>query len=360
MKKGTKAVVNFGKHLKENKASFSIQEEVEEGQGNPDLPLTVINSQEVSLVQALHTTTVFAGPQRRRGGEESSTPRNLSWLTGNNPMFAANGKTPLPGARGFFIDKPNEDEMFPADYELMDAMEILCEQGKAREVVVEHYDKDTNKPNRVPSWELHEISLFVVCEGIPSKSEMERDNSDRWGVAYAWPAGSDKRSKLRFNCFIKELMDTGYNGLFMASFSSFCTSRAIATLKAHEHVLKFVDKLRAKAGETEPVPYYAYALPIKCSTKTLTASNGEKSKEVYYPVPAIPHLSVRNLEASLAYLASMAITEEQAYILEYNGRVEQAVRWSIEETSRIITGRDNEQAPEEPKEKSSVDDDRPF
>lgn len=345
---------------KAHEAAFTIQE-VEEGQGNPETALTVVNSQEVSLVQALHTTTVFAGPQRRRGGEESSNPpRRLTWCTGNNNMFAANGKTPLEAARGWFIDRPDEDEMFPDDYELMDAMETLCELGLAREVQVEHSDESGGKNRRVPSWQIYEPSLFVVCEGIPSKAEMERDNCDRWGVAYGWQPGEGGRSQLKFHCFVKELMNNGYNGLFIASFSSFCTPPAIAALKAHEYVLRFVDKLRAKAGDTQPVPFYAYALPIKPSVKTKTAGQGDKSREIYYPIPGIPRLTERDPEAALAYLASMAITEEQASILEYNGRVEQAVEWSVRESARIIAGRDNEQASEEPKEKSSVDDDRPF
>jgi hypothetical protein len=320
--------------------------------------LAVVDSQVLtaSLNQALHVDKTFTGTGRRRGGEESTTPRNLSWCTGNNPMFAANGKTPLPAARGFFIDRPDEDEMFPDDYELLEAMQTLCEQNKAREVVVEHYDKDTGKPNRVPSWELYDVSLFVVCEGVPTKSEMERDNNDRWGVAYAWQPGEGGRSQLRFHCFIKELMDAGYNGLFIANFSSFCTSKAIMALKAHDYVLKFVDKLRAKGGETEPVPFYAYALPIKCSVKTLTAGKDDKSREVYYPVPAIPRLSERNPEEALAYLASMAITDEQAYILEYNGRVEQAAEWSVKESARILAGRDNELTPVVPSEPASNDD----
>jgi hypothetical protein len=341
---------------KGHEAAYTINE-VEE---NAETAVAVIDSQalDVSLNQALHVAKTFNGPVRRTGGEESAAPRNLSWCTGNNPMFGANGKTPLPAARGFFIDRPDEDEMFPNDYELMEAMQTLCEQNKAREVVVEHYDS-AGKPNRVPSWELFEISLFVVCEGVPTKAEMERNNSDRWGVAYAWP-GDGGRSQLRASCFIKELMDVGYNGIFMMRFSSFCTSKAIAALKAHDYVLKFVDKLRAKAGETDPVPFYAYALPIKCSTKTLTAGEEGKSREVYYPVPAIPRLSERDPEAALEYLASMAITDEQAYVLEYNDRVVQAIEWSIKESARILAGKDNEIVPEAPKEKVSAEDEPPF
>lgn len=322
--------------------------------------VAVVESQalEVSLNHALHIDKAFASVAQRREGDESTAPRSLSWCTGNNPMFGSNGKTPLPAARGFFIDRPDEDEMFPDDYDLLDAMEQLVEQNKAREVVVEHYDKQ-GKPNRVPSWELYDVSLFVVCEGVPSKAEMERDNNDRWGIAYGWQPGIGGRSQVRFHCFIKELMDAGYNGLFIAGFSSFCTTKAIMALKAHDYVLRFADNLRAKAGDKEPVPFYAYALPIKCSTKTLTAGEEGKSREVYYPVPAIPRLSERDPEASLAYLAGMAITEDQARVLECNGRVEQSVLWSVRESARILAGKDGNATEEAPVNTAPISDINP-
>ncbi len=332
---------------KGHEAAFTI-EEIEASQSGTDKSLVIVGSQGVaegSLSEALHVDRTFA-TSTMRGSEESSTPRRLSWCTGNNEMFAANGKTPLPAARGWFIDKPDEDEMFPSDYELLDAMEALVEQGRAREVQVEHRDQNGGKNRRVPSWELYDVSLFVVCKGVPSKREMDADGSDRWGVAYGWQPGEGGRSQVRFHCFIKELMDAGYHGLFIASFSSHCTSKIIAALNAQQYVLDFVNKLRARMGDTEPLPFYAYALPIKCSVKSLTAGKPPNTTEVYYPIPAIPRLSEKDPETARAYLVSTSITDEQQAIVEHNGRIDAAATWSVRESARILAGKDGDTSEE--------------
>lgn len=289
---------------------------------------------QASLGAALHMDTHFATVAQYSAGSDATDARWMSWATGNNEKFAKNGKTPLENARGWIIDCPDEDEAFPDDYELIDAMEILVKQGMAQECVISRQD-DAGKSRKVPSWHLPVASLFVVCQGIPSKSEMLSDPTCRWGVAYSgWKQGA--KSFIAFNCFVKELMDAGYSGMFHCRFSSFLTDKALACLKAQEYVLKFVDGLRTRAGNTEPVAWYAYAQPIQCSTKTLTAGKeAGKTKELYYPVPAIPRLSHRDPQAAVDYLASHAITEEQALIVEYDGRVERAVEWSAKSPQQL-------------------------
>lgn len=347
---------------KGHEAAFTIAESSEEA----STALTVVESQAMAEIvigsPTLHMDRVFA-TGAIRGGEESQVPRTLSWCTGNNPMFNKDGKQPLEQARGWFIDKPDEDEMFPDDYELMDAMEFLCDQGKAREVVVEHRDKD-DKPNRVPSWQLYDVSLFLVCKEILSKQAMESDNSDRWGLAYVgWR--KDTHSKLKGHCFIKGLMDAGYNGMFAFSFSSFLTPKILAALNAQHYVLRFVNDLRARMGDDTPLPPYAFALPIHCSAKTITAKSSEtgKSKELYYPIPGIPRLSERNPEEAKNYLVSVMITDNQQTVLEYDGRVDQMATWSIRETSRWLAGKDDQDngiVPAGRDDPEAVKDDRPF
>jgi hypothetical protein len=93
-------------------------------------------------------------------------------------------------------------------------------------------------------------------------------------------------------------------------------------------------------GDTDPLPFYAYSLPIKCSEKTLTAGKAPNTTEVYYPIPAIPRLSVKDPEPAREYLAAMGITDEQQYIVESNGRVDAAATWSVRESARILAGKD--------------------
>ena len=331
--------------------AFTIQEIEEAVQSEASTDLVPVVPQEVSLDRATHTGMIFTSAARYE--ESAAEPRELGWRTGNNRCFAANGKTPLENAHGWFIDRPDEDEMFPDDYRLCEAMEILVEQGQAIECEVVYLDKDGKNPHNVPSWKLSIASLFVVCEGVPSKSEMGGDARCRWGVAYGWDPNGN-RSRLRFHCFVKELMDAGYDGVFKVSLSGLITDRAIKALKAQDDVLKFVDTLRG-----EPLPYYAYAIPLGCSIKTMTAGS-EKTSEVYYPIPLVPGLSRKNAEATIAYLDNVAISARQVSILENNGRVDQCIEWSVKESARILAGKDDESALLPPRELSSVDINVPF
>lgn len=326
----------------QQQASITV---TEEGAINPGKALAIASQNAISVSQALHIGAHFSSSAVITG--DGYAPRRLTFATGNNAMFAANGKTPLEAARGWILDQPNPDELFPVDFELMDAMDYLCEQGKARPVVVEHFDKD-GRPNRVASWQfLPGLSLFVVCEGIPMKSEMLRDVKHRLGIAYAWPRGIDAKGKaltssLQFTAFVKELMDAGYPGAFNVRFTSYLTDKALSALNAHEYVLKAAEALR---GEEEPLPWYAYAQYIACSTLTLTAGTETgKTKQLYYPVPLIPRLPKHDKDAVMAYLASMAISYEQALIIESDNRVEATVNWSIEKSQRLQAGNDIEEA----------------
>jgi len=307
-----------------------------------DIAVVTPAEQSINIAAATLDGMTFVSEAMLSGSTYST--RRVTWATGNNSMWAANGKTPLENARGFLIDQPNEDELFPEDYELLDAMEILCAQGKARAVVIEHLDKD-GKPNKVASWQLLQASLFVVCEGVPSEQEMKSDPECRWGVAYVPFRGrgaNDKAlsSEVHFLAFVKELMDTGYNGPFLFKFSSYIAPKALACLKAHEYALRFVNALRSEAGDVQGLPFYALALPIQVSIATITAGSAERggTKQVHYPVPSIPRLSMRDPGAAMTFLARVAISREQAAMVEDGARVEQTRQWSIDTSKRLLAG----------------------
>jgi hypothetical protein len=303
--------------------------------------IAVISESSINLAAATLSGLTFVSEAVLTG--DAVGARRITWATGNNAMRAANGKTPLENARGFLLDKPGEDELFPQDYELLDAMELLCAQGKAREVVIEHQDKE-GKPNWVPSWQFPLLSLFVVCEGVPTEQAMKDDPECRWGVAYVPYRGRDANDKARssevhFGAFVKELMDVGYNGAFMFKFSSYVAPKILACLKTHEYSLRFVNALRSEAGETQDLPYYALALPVQVSVNTITAgTEAGKTKQVHYPIPAIPRLSLRDPQAAMAFVSSVAITRDQALTVEDGGLIEQTARWSIDFSKRMLSG----------------------
>lgn len=308
--------------------------------------VAVIESGEVSLTQALHAGVHFASSARRPAAP--AAPHKIQWFTGNNKARTVENKA-LPDIAGWAIEQPDLDEVgLPEDFELHDAMSLLCDQGLAAPVVVLHQDEQ-GKPRPVRYWALERASLFVVCEGVPSKGEMYRDVKARWGIAWA-PMEGQRRSCVQFKAYIKELMDSGYNYAFNVKLTSYCTDRMLSCLYAHVRVLDFADQLRSQTGDNEPAPYYAYALPTRVSDRTLTAgatkpkpgaastkpgsTEEEKrgTKEVYYPVPMIP------ARLTVDYLADVAITSEQAMILEDDDRVTEAAAWSVEKSLRLING----------------------
>jgi hypothetical protein len=218
--------------------------------------------EEVSLYKALHIDAHFASSAKR--GSAPLAPHKITWFTGNNKARSIDGK-PLPDIAGWAIEQPDLDETgLPEDFDLCDAMELLCQQGKAAPVIVLHQD-DSGKPRPVRYWSLPVASLFVVCEGIPSKFDMRNDVELRWGVAYGWPEGQS--SSLHCYVYIKELMDAGYYCGFFVHMSSYLTDRMLACLYSHVRVLDAADAQRAKTGDVEPVPFYAYALPITVSSR---------------------------------------------------------------------------------------------
>ncbi|GCE14215.1 hypothetical protein KTT_41280 [Tengunoibacter tsumagoiensis] len=306
--------------------------------------VTTVTSTEImseSIHEALHLGTPFISVAKRGGS--SLSQHRLSWFTGNNKARGLDGRA-LPDIAGWAIEQPDLDETgLPEDYELYDAMALLVQRGLAAECVVLHPD-DSGKPRPVRYWAMPQLGLFVVCEGVPSKQEMLRDPAERWGVAYAWPQG--RSSELHLIAFSKELMDAGYCYPLSVKFSSYCTDRALACLKAHERVLNVADKFREEAGEHIGAAYYAYALPIGVSPRSITAGkDAGKTKEIYYPFPVVPR------QIDLQYLSSVAISRDQALLLEEDGRVERTVAWSVEKSRRIMAGN----------EASEVnDEDHPF
>jgi hypothetical protein len=141
------------------------------------------------------------------------------------------------------------------------------------------------------------------------------------------------------NAGIEKPCDTAYNGPFMFKFSSYIAPKALAVLNAHEYVLRFVNALRADAGEVQGLSYYALAVPIQVSINTITAGTEQsKTKQVHYPVPAIPRLSRNDPNQAIAFLSRVAVTYDQALIIEDNDRVAATSRWSVDFSKKLLLG----------------------
>jgi hypothetical protein len=305
-------------------------------------------SSQVSEALALHVGTSFAAPALRPEPEESR--HLLAWRTGLLPTRSIEGKM-LPNYAGWAIQVPEASEetgeLSADDGLLAELLESLCEpdaDGRrlGAPIVIQHRgdEKSGNKPRFVRYVALRQASLYVVCQGIPSNSQMAASAENRWGIAYGWPKGG--KSALRFQVFVRELLDAGYFLPLQCSFHGPMTGHVLSMLRAQYKVLAFADKSRrAIIGEGAPMlPYYAYDLPTTVSEGPRQFGKGNETQNVYVPVPVIP------VGLSLDYLASHATPELYARLIEDEGRVEHATAWSIGVSKKILEGVEGEEGPD--------------
>ncbi len=262
--------------------------------------------------------------------EPETSQHFLSWFKGLNATKSAAGKA-LPNYRGWAIQWPEAsgdgEELSLDDESLRVALESLCdadEHGVARgaEIIVQHRgDEASNgKPRIVRYCALAKASLYVICRGIPSNSQM-RNVETRWGVAVGW---QDGKSIMQFQCFVKELMDEGYFLPFFCSFKGTITDFVLNALRTQYKVLKLANDLRSRYKPDLPaLPYYAYDLPLVVSDAPRSVGKVQ-AQSIYVPVPVIPQV------IDVAYLREHYASNGELEIIEDDDRVRHAVAWSVE------------------------------
>ena len=310
----------------------------------------------IDQAAALHMAgQSFATSARRPEPEQSR--HLLAWRTGLSPSRRITGEA-IPNYAGWCIEVPDPDEegeLSSDDQALLDAMEYLYgvtdENGIAMAVpiVIQHRGDEASsfKPRYVQYCALSYASLYVVCEDIPSNSQMKASVENRWGVAYAWPKGG--KSTLQFSVFVKELVEAGYSLPLLCSFRGGITENVLAMLRTQHKVLKVVDKLRAEKNPNAPLlPFYAYDLPTVVSYQTKNLGSGAESQEVYYPTARVP------MVIDLPYLAQHATPAETATIIEEDDRVSQAVAWSITASKAMLEKAEEAQSGKEAEKAEGV------
>ncbi len=277
--------------------------------------------------------------------EPETSQHLLSWLKGLNATKSAAGKA-LPNYRGWAIQWPEADDngdLSIDDESLKLALEALCEpdeHGVARgaEIVVQHRgDEASNgKPRIVRYCALKQASLYVICRGIPSNSQM-RNVETRWGVAVGW---KDGKSIVQFQVFIKELMDEGYFLPFFCSFRGTITDFVLNALRTQYKVLKVANELRSRYKPDLPaLPFYAYDLPLVVSEAPRSVGKVQ-SQSIYVPVPTMPST------IDVAYLRDHYAAQGTLEVIEDDDRVAHTVAWSIETSKGFSAEKPTEKSPE--------------
>lgn len=181
--------------------------------------------------------------------------------------------------------------------------------------------------NVVTHWAMPAASLFVVCDGIQSITEM-RDTSERYGIAFGWRANDGRpQSVLRARVFVQELCAVGYCESLLLSVKSTLTGDLLSCFIRHYAVLDSINPIRKAAGKPPiNVPFYAVALRLGAGDEVQRGSG--QTKEITPMVEIGP----RDRE----YVLSHWCKREWVQVIE--SQVDETILWSRAQSLRIAAG----------------------
>ncbi len=254
-------------------------------------------------VEQVPEPPAFTRPAARRPVERPREPL-LQWATG------------LPTAdkrlyAGWFVEAGR-------DADLDDAM------GRAgvAPVAIKH-----GAGNVVTHWALPVASLFVVCDGVQTMSEM-RDTPERYGIAFGWrDAGGRPQSVLRCRVFVQELCAVGYVQPLLLSVKSTLTGDLLNTFVRHYAVLDSINPIRKAAGKPPiSVPFYAVALTLGAGDEV---QRGQAQSKEITPM-------IEQGERDKAYVLAHWCKRE--WVAQIESLVDATLIWSRSESVRIAAG----------------------
>ncbi len=267
----------------------------------------------------------------------------------NNPRlqwFNGLTTTTFETAIGFHI----EADVNPLLDETLSAM-------SAKRYIVQHKSSNQNgEAKQLPYWAMNwgaqPCSLFVLSYGLKSKYEMNKDVTDRCGIAYGWETVRDREGKivkkkgsdepkrqcrLQFRAFIHELVRNGISSWFQVSFSGIITEDVFATLNEQFRVIEVYNSY-ARAKGFNNAPFYGFSLPfLPGAVKMVGPKDGDKSP-IYPPVAQVPQ------HITGPYLVEHRIPEDLIKRIGDDKVLEDALVWSIQRSQEIVSGTNDQNA----------------
>ncbi len=215
-----------------------------------------------------------------------------------------------------------------------------------RQYLVQHKrpDKD-GKTEPKAYWRLREACLIVVAGRLQSPLEMNRNQQDRIGLAYAWEPVHDeqgqpiftKRGKhkrqtvLKMRVFVHELVQHGYSEWFPVTLSGYSTDAVFDALAQQYRVLECYSAYRRAQGKNAIAPFYLFSLPTAPGAMKLVGEPPDQGS--IYPIMAqVPEVIDK------AYLKGHLIPTHLIERIREHA-LDEAIVWSIQESIRIDQGR---------------------
>lgn len=180
--------------------------------------------------------------------------------------------------------------------------------------------------NTVTHWALPEASLFVVCDGVQSISEMS-GTTERYGIAFGWRLDT-RRSVLRCRVFVQELLEVGYDQPLLLCLKSTLTGDFLDCLTRHYAALDSINPIREAAGKPPiAVPYYAVSIALGPGQE-VTRGSGGQSKAI------TPMVEIG--ERGPAYIRQHWC--KRPWVQQIEAMADETIRWSVRESERIAQG----------------------
>lgn len=181
--------------------------------------------------------------------------------------------------------------------------------------------------NVVTHWAMPACSLFVVCDGVQSITEM-RDTPDRYGIAFGWRNQDGRpQSVLRARVFVQELCAVGYCEPLLLSVKSTLTGDLLLCFIRHYQVLDSINPIRKAAGKPPiNVPFYAVALRLGAGDEVQRGSG--QTKEI---TPMV-EVGERDREYVLAHWC------KKEWVAVIESQVDETILWSRAQSLRIAAG----------------------
>ena len=187
--------------------------------------------------------------------------------------------------------------------------------------------------NVVTHWAVETANAFVIADGVQSPQECKR-SEDRFGIAYGWHVMDDGRSqsKIKLRVLLRELLLVDCYEVLTISVKSTMSQDMIDALLVQYAVLNAVDQYRADDGKPAlNPPFYACCIPLGAGAASVRGS-GASTREIVPPAALIPNPITKE------YIRANWIKRDWTRYID--SIIEDTIRWSVEESRRIVAGSD--------------------
>ncbi len=224
--------------------------------------------------------------------------------------------------------------------------ETMEGMGVARYVVQHRTPGKDGQPKQLPYWKLPTCSLIVIALGVQSVFQM-RDTTERLGIAYGREKvrdekgaiklnedGSEKtQSVLKLRAFVHELVQNGYGEWLPITLTGTITDCMLEALSQQFRVLEaYGDYARAQGKGVTTAPFYGFSLTLAPGQVKMVGKPNAQSP--IYPMQAVLPATIDS-----SYLAAHLVPKDLLARIR-QGLLDEIVLWSVEESGRIIAGKD--------------------